>query len=325
MKLTAKDYIEWVQRSLNRLLGVEIVTNGAITVPYRDAIEEFQFAYGLPRTRDVASRDQDEIIKANHKTPEYVRWVQEVLVKVGAGMGLAPSGIWNKDTKIATQSFQAYIGLRDDGWVGAKTETALIRESRVTPPGHIRPGVPLPPSPTRPPAPPVPIDPLPIEKRVDRVIGAIFWEIVHNPSMYPNTQQRKQLKCLLGKLKRGGLDDKYIPKHRARSFVLGTDWAYPKYMPDDLANSAREILKLRVKKLSLADRTKKSVIRKLVMYLYYEIELGLTEITNMYTLHGGLPSLTHPHRQDAAKVLHRWAYDRQHGKTGLTSILACFK
>ena len=317
MPISPTEYISWVQRSLNRILGVGLVTNGAITVDYRDAIEEFQFAYGLARTRDVASQDQNEIIKANHKTPEYVEWVQRALNKVGAGSGKPPNGIFSKDTKDGVLAFQSYMGLVDDGWVGAKTETELIRESGIRPPGEVKIGPP-PPKPTPKPAPvrPKTVDPLPIEKRVDRVISTIYWETVHSPSTYPNTTQRKRLHCMLGKMKRSGIDDDYIPHGDARSYVVGTRYPYPKYLPGDLAVSARDKLETNIKRLSVADRTDKESIRKEVLWLYYQVERSLTEINNLYNVHG---------YEAQAKVIHKWAYDRQNGKTKTTSILACFK
>lgn len=313
-------YVAWVQRSLNRLLDAALVTDGAITSEYREQMKEFQFAYGLAATGEVHPADQNELIKANHKTPEYVAWAQRALVKVGAGIGLASTGAVNKETTGAIFSFQAYQGLVDDGWIGAKTDTALIRESGTLPPGHLVHG---PPPPKPKPKPPVVVDPLPIEKRVDRVIGAVYYELVHNPSVYPNVTQRKQLKCILHKLKTGsGIDDKYIPRHRARSFVLGTDWSFSRgYTPDDLANSAREILRTRISKMVPSERLRQEAIRKVVLHLYYEIELGLTEIARLYSVHGQLPDLEKPDVPLAARTLHKWAYDRR-GKS--TSILKCF-
>ena len=159
-------------------------------------------------------------------------------------------------------------------------------------------------------------DTLPIEVRVDRVIDAVFWE-AHNPSVYPDTTQRRRLLCLLAKMKSKSSDDKYIPHRKARSLALGTTWAYPKYSPDDIAESARSNLRAQISRLPVDELTNQEAIRTKVLWLYYEIERSLTEIASLYGVHGDS-------RGGGAAALHRWAYDRQQGKTRKPSILACF-
>ena len=314
--LTATDYISWVQRSLNRLLGERIRSNGSDSPYYRDSIEEFQLGYALPITRDIGPSDQNEIIKANHKTPEYVDWAQEVLRRTGASTGSSGvAGFMSEDTRDSIKSFQAYIGLKDDGWIGARTETEMIRESGLTPPGHVvAPIIPPKPKP-RPVVPTRPMDPLPIDKRVDRVLGGVQAEAIHNPSVYPDSIQRKRVICFTQKMKMRGADKKYIRSYQARSFVLGTEFAYGKYTPDEISFNAREILTNRVRKLPFSYRTDKEVMRKLVLDLYYEVVIGLATIKNLYDVHGDSPP---------AHDLHRWAYNRQNGITRRNSILACF-
>jgi hypothetical protein len=135
--ITPKDYIAWVQRSLNRLLGSALITTGADTTDYREKVREFKVAYGLGSSADVGVPEQNALIKANHLTPVYVKWAQTSLDKLGAHTGGPATGTMDAGTKTAIRSFQSYEGLLDDGWIGAKTETALINASGTHPPGHL--------------------------------------------------------------------------------------------------------------------------------------------------------------------------------------------
>jgi hypothetical protein len=134
--ITPQEYITWVQRSLNRLIGSALVTKGDDTTEYREKVREFKSAYGLGSTAEVGPSEQNALIKANHSTRDYAKWAQTALDKMGAGVGHAPTGIMDAATKTAIRSFQAYEGLLDDGWIGAKTETVLVKRTGIVPPGH---------------------------------------------------------------------------------------------------------------------------------------------------------------------------------------------
>ena len=67
----------------------------------------------------------------------YVKWAQTALEKSGASAGGMTTGVMDSGTKTALRSFQAYEGINDDGWIGARTETALILRSGTHPPGHL--------------------------------------------------------------------------------------------------------------------------------------------------------------------------------------------
>ena len=69
LKITAKQYIAWVQRSLNRLLGSALVSDGTDTEAYRDQVKEFRFCYVLGSSGEVDRPTQDALIKANYLTP----------------------------------------------------------------------------------------------------------------------------------------------------------------------------------------------------------------------------------------------------------------
>lgn len=118
-------------------MAVTLKVDGRISPEYTNAVREFQFSYSLPQTGRTNSPTQDKIIRANHTDPMYVDWLQRALIKSGAGYGLTANGIMNNQTKKAIRSFQAYSGLGDDGWVGAKTETVILDVTGIDPPGQI--------------------------------------------------------------------------------------------------------------------------------------------------------------------------------------------
>ena len=323
-KITDLQYISWVQRSLNRLLGSVLLTDGRITLQYRDLIEEFQFAYGLARTRGIHAVDQDKLIRANHVTVEYIEWLQTSLKKVGVAAGLSASGNMDTLTEKAILAFQSYMGreLRDDGWVGPRTETVLIRECGDPPPGTIVRGIP-PIKPKKPKPKRVrPSDPLTIRERTDRVIGALLAELTFNPSTYPDAIERKRLKCLLHKLKkRVPSDDLYIPADRAYAFVKGgraSDWSFSNgKTTDHITKNAREELEKAVRRLPVSDRTDHEKIRPLALELLRNINTGLVQIESLFSAHGD-SSL-------AARELGRWVHKRQEKPKSTYSIIACFK
>jgi peptidoglycan hydrolase-like protein with peptidoglycan-binding domain len=322
--LTSKQYIAWVQRSLNRLLGCALVTDGSDTSEYRDQVTEFKFAYVLGFSAEVGVPEQDALIKANYLTPEYVAWAQTALNKVGASMGAPITGNMDSATRASVRSFQAYEGLLDDGWIGARTETALISRSGIFPPGHIIAGVPKPPKPTVLPR----GDPLPTEKRMDRVVNSIIYEIKFNPTIYPNIEQRERIFCLMTKLKMkqrgewiGGrrVDDGYISKgigDNPRQYALGTGpMSYTGgAMVEDMELSAAATLQRMIMRLPPTKRTEQEAIRKVVLDLDYDVAGALNSISNLYNVHGDANM--------GARLLNEWGMNKQ---SRPESILSCYK
>lgn len=137
--IPANDYLEWVQRSLNRILGANLTVDGRDTAAYRVAVQRFNETWSQARSDSrVDEATQDELIAHSYLDPGYVAWIQGTL---GSALGLtlgAGNGILDADTVKATKLFQHKKGLRPDGWVGAKTETALIAVSDVFPPESTR-------------------------------------------------------------------------------------------------------------------------------------------------------------------------------------------
>jgi N-acetyl-anhydromuramyl-L-alanine amidase AmpD len=136
--LQPEQYIRWVQLSLRRLLGVTLKADGADSPDYRKAVKQFQQEKKLTLDGKVGRQTQNALIKANAEDTNYVEWVQRALNEVGAG-ALKVSGAFDRATRDAVRSFQSYNGgLEGDGWVGPKTELALIQRSQLLPPD--RPG-----------------------------------------------------------------------------------------------------------------------------------------------------------------------------------------
>ena len=137
--ITPQQYIAWVQRSLNRMLSTAMVTNGADTPEYQEKVREFKDVFELGKSAVFGSREQNVLIKRNHGVHDYVTWARAALEKAGYGTGGSSSGSMDRGTKAAIMKFQEdYEKLVDDGWIGAKTETLLIEQSGIFPPGHVK-------------------------------------------------------------------------------------------------------------------------------------------------------------------------------------------
>jgi peptidoglycan hydrolase-like protein with peptidoglycan-binding domain len=162
------EYIRRMQRALNRALGVQLPADGVMSFRTRRAIRDFQRRKGLPadgiigtatahalmetdnnRPPKAAGESQDESAafrffddgesdfgldeEVNRKSAAYAKWIQQSLNKI-MGLKLAVNGEIRTQTKSAIRSFQKKQGLKDDGIVGATTESALIRQGASPPP-----------------------------------------------------------------------------------------------------------------------------------------------------------------------------------------------
>jgi hypothetical protein len=155
-EISTVDYLKWVQRSLNRVMSSGLSIDGADTAKYRLAVQRFNGKWSGGKRDDskVDKATQDELIAHNYTDQEYVGWIQEALASV-LGLRLDASvGVLDRDTVKATKAFQKAKGLHPagkppDGWVGPKTETALMTASSSVPPASARPRpvAPSPPSP----------------------------------------------------------------------------------------------------------------------------------------------------------------------------------
>lgn len=136
-EIDSKNYIRWVQRSLNRNVGSLLPATGEISPEYRQAVKQFQIQRGITPTGDIDENTQNKLIKANESDPKYVVWVQRALNT--HGYGLVVDGVMGSNTKKAISDFQQkrVPDLCVDGYVGAKTELRLIQAGWGCPPGYV--------------------------------------------------------------------------------------------------------------------------------------------------------------------------------------------
>lgn len=145
---TPTQYICWVQRSLIRNSWPDLKVDGNASSPaYRDAVKRFRIENGItklgeehkPGSDAVDELTQDQLIRLNHSDPHYTEWVQSALIK----KGLLKPGVNRAEpimelpgslTRQALRVFQKASGLKVDGWVGSKTELALMKLSGIAPP-----------------------------------------------------------------------------------------------------------------------------------------------------------------------------------------------
>ena len=140
--ITPTEYIAWVQRSLNRLYGNSLVTDGRITPLYRNFVRKFQADHGLPTTGEVDKSTQNKIIKSNESNRSYMAWVHKALEcnsvftdpprKTPRSNGSYKSN----GLKLGIKKFQERQDLSKDGYVGSKTELTLIKCCQCLPPGQ---------------------------------------------------------------------------------------------------------------------------------------------------------------------------------------------
>jgi hypothetical protein len=199
-----------VQRSLLRNAWPGLAVDGADSALYRRTLVSFQNENGLENHGQVDEATQNQLIRLNHADPDYTAWVQAALMRAGLlepGVNRAepimdrPASL----TRQALRRWQAAQGLKADGWVGPKTELALMTIARTAPPADSPAPAPCRPGRTAPPPPPPAAKPdalLAERLRAVRVEGL---------SRDARTQAR--LACLrsflIQGLTVGGVDDRY--------------------------------------------------------------------------------------------------------------------
>ena len=311
-------YVQWVQRTLNRELEYELVTNGVANSEYRSAVETFQALNDLPMTGEVGVAEQNTMVKANHKSTSYANWAQEALHKVGARSRGGVTGVIDSDTIVSIKSFQAFHNLKDDGWIGAKTEMELIESSGLLPAGHIKGSGPVIRRPKRIfyDNPKVKPFVLPADQTVTRIINASYYDAFYNRSAYAADDRRRRL-AVLGKLKqRHGINDQFpVEAYMSNSYYGSTKYRTAK----SVFTGAREYLTNRVSAMRPDERLNPVSGRLLISDLIKMIESGLRYIETHLTI---MKASEHLHFRPMLEEIKKIVTER---KRQSDSILSCFK
>ena len=120
------------------MLGSTLLDDGMKGAQYRFWVEQFKVNQNLTPNGEVDSPTQDALMTRNWNYGDYVEWVQRALNRSGETEGKLPvSGKWNDATSDAVRDFQNNEGLVVDGFVGSKTETALLMRTGIRVPGRL--------------------------------------------------------------------------------------------------------------------------------------------------------------------------------------------
>jgi peptidoglycan hydrolase-like protein with peptidoglycan-binding domain len=326
-------YVAWVQRSLNRLIGTRLVTNGADTPVYREWVKFFQKLQKECKRDDgkVDEATQNVMIKAVHNDRIahrriYLQWVKQALIIWSPGAKFALDGYLTPDTQKAIKAFQSEVDLKPDGWVGYKTEKVLTQLHPDPIPGEYH-GEPTP-------LPPPPrtreddyLENNPQTLTLDQLMA--LWinlylrelEAYRPPSM--GLGEWYVTRCMLKKLAVGTLDYKYLEMQRVVAYVNADpsptklcEW--PNCLPADFAYDARDDLRGRIGKfpvlLSLEERYRR--FKEEVNLLYLRIDKGLFWIKQMVNASGSGSG-----KQGPAWELDVWYNTKM---ADPSSIISCF-
>lgn len=134
-------FIPWAKGSINRNLPAKLIDNAEIDFDYRTALEAWNNKAKLGSKYVLDEATQISLVAADMANAAYIAWIQLALVISGEGKGILPTGSLDLKTTQAIKKFQKdrMSTAKQDGLVGAKTETALFLRSKLKPPGRFRP------------------------------------------------------------------------------------------------------------------------------------------------------------------------------------------
>ena len=271
--ISGNQYVRWVKGSLNRLLGCTLLDDGSKNADYRIWVKEFQVNQMLTANGEVNSPTQDALMTRNRFHGDYVAWVQRALNRSGEGDGKLPvSGVWNTETSDVVHDFQINEGLKVDGFVGAKTETALYMRSGCPVPGRLKtlkPYVPVRPDPY------VWRDSLSPELRMNVWLNTMMIERSKTGAVDP------QIMCLFAKLGKGSAEP-----HAFAYFTLTTirqymrdGWPAPRKI-EKIANDARAELVEKTRQMQM----RATYAKAWEGFQYFAIQLNLQIIDGLNAL-----------------------------------------
>jgi len=138
--ISDSNYIKWVQRSLNRLYNSDLAIDGTKSSKYKAMVRQFNNDYLYRDDDRVDEQTQNELIYLNSADGDYVEWLGKAINKAGFGP-VAIARVLDTPLVNAIKAFQGKQRpkIKADGYVGAKTELALIKASGLYPPGKPRP------------------------------------------------------------------------------------------------------------------------------------------------------------------------------------------
>jgi tyrosinase len=147
---SSRDYVRWVQQSMNRIMGLRLAVDGVMGSQTRSAVRSFQQRAGLRADGIVGPATERALIAAGAPPPPgsvpgiptppgpllpgvprprgsaaHSRWVQQSLNQI-LGLRLAVDGVMGTQTRSAVRSFQQRARLVVDGVVGPRTEAAIL-------------------------------------------------------------------------------------------------------------------------------------------------------------------------------------------------------
>lgn len=147
------NYVKWVQRSLNRLIGSAMVVNGDPNAgKYRDELAKYKTSRDVKepglKLDQIGKKCQDVFIRDNMSFADggaYIGWLKKVVPSVPPEANFMPH--FAKAVRDFQISENAKPGtkLEVDGVVGPKTEYRLIQISKIEPPGSVANDTPPPP------------------------------------------------------------------------------------------------------------------------------------------------------------------------------------
>ena len=271
--ITGDQYVRWVKGSLNRLLGCALLDNGTKSNEYRFWVKEFQVNQYLTANGEVNSPTQDALMSRNRNSGDYVAWVQRALNRSGETGGALPvSGTWSDTTSDAVRDFQINEGLKVDGFVGSKTETALLVRTGIPVPGRLKSAVPY--RPVKP-DPVVWQDSLAPELRMNVWLNAMMIERYKSGAVDP------QIMCMFARLAKGGGEPNafaYFTLTTIRRYMRD-GWPAPRSI-EKICNDARAELIEKTRQMQL----RPTYAKAWEGFQYFAIQLNLQIIDGLNAL-----------------------------------------
>lgn len=210
-----KDYLRWVQGSLNLYLekkgrSERTTADGKDSAGYRKAVKLFKTLAKIKPVDDkVDEKTQNELIRSNESNPKYLAWLRTALDKAGYPHLTIAYGKHEKPVAAIREFQRDYTGrfgfsLNADSFVGAKTHLALLHALHSLKPK---------------PKPPKPSTPTEVtdEQLNYQLLRAEEWI-----REYKDPEREQTLLCILAKLKLKTTDDGYFPRSWIHKFFDAT-------------------------------------------------------------------------------------------------------